>query len=181
MPWSRRSIVQLTCELALAELGPGERAVDGAARLLGRGRQRDALVELHLDIRAEQALDLHGALGREDMRRAVDVRLKGDAGVGDLAQLRQAHDLEAARVRDDGALPAHEMVQAAQSGDALRTRPQHQVIGVGEDDVGAGRLELLGVEGLHGGGCPHRHEGRRADWPTRCRDLAQPRAAVGLQ
>ena len=59
--------------------------------------------------------------------------------------------------------------------------PQHQVVGVGEDDVGAGRLELVGVESLHGGSCPHRHEGRRADWPMRRRDLAQARAAVGLQ
>ena len=35
------------------------------SHLLRRGGQRDALVELHLDVGAEQALDLDGALGRE--------------------------------------------------------------------------------------------------------------------
>ena len=33
----------------------------------------------------------------------------------------------------------HEAVQAAELGDALGAGPQHQMIGVGEDDVGAGR------------------------------------------
>ena len=72
--------------------------------------------------------------------RAVDVRLEGDALVGDLAQLGEAHHLEAAGVGEDRPVPAHEAVQAAEPGDALGARPQHQMIGVGEDDVGAGGL-----------------------------------------
>ena len=36
------------------------------------------------------------------------------------------------------------MVQAAEPGDALGAGPQHQVIGVGEDDVGAGRRTSSG-------------------------------------
>ena len=94
------------CEGPLAALGPGERAIDGALDLLARGGQRDAFVELHLDVGAEQALDLDGALGRQQVRGAVDVRLEGDALVGDLAQLGEAHDLEAAGVGEDRAGPS---------------------------------------------------------------------------
>ena len=65
----------------LAALGPGERAIDRALDLLARGGQRDAFVELHLDVGAEQALDLDGALGRQQVRGPVDVRLEGDAGI----------------------------------------------------------------------------------------------------
>ena len=128
----------------LAALGPGERAIDGALDLLARGGQRDAFVELHLDVGAEQALDFDGALGRQQVRGAVDVRLEGDALVGDLRELGEAHDLEAAGVGEDRTVPAHEAVQAAEPGDALGTGAQHQVVGVGEHDVDAGGPQLVG-------------------------------------
>ena len=47
------------------------------------GGQAHAFVELHLDVGAEQPLDLDRALGRQHMRRAVDVRLEGDAALVD--------------------------------------------------------------------------------------------------
>ena len=168
-------------EGALAALGPGERAVDGALDLLARGGQRDALVELHLDVGAEQALDLDGALGREQMRGPVDVRLEGDALVGDLPELGEAHDLEAAGVREDGTVPAHEVVQAAEPGDALGAGAQHQVVGVGEHDIDAGGPQLVGGDGLDGRRGAHGHEGRRADVSARRGDLAEAGAAVGLE
>ena len=80
------------------------------------------------------------------------------------------------RVGEDRPVPAHEGVQAAEAGDALGAGAQHQVIGVGEDDVGAGRLHLVEVERLDGGGGADRHEGRRADEPVRRR--TSPRRAA---
>ena len=65
---------------------------------------------------------------------------KAHALLGDLADLGQAHHLEAAGVGEDRPVPAHEAVQAAEPRDALGAGAQHQVIGVAEDDVGAGRL-----------------------------------------
>ncbi len=62
-------------------------------------RQLDALVELHLDVGAEQALDLDGALRRQHVARAVDVRLEAHALLADLADLAERHDLEAAASR----------------------------------------------------------------------------------
>ena len=110
---------------------------------------------------------------------AVDVRAKGDAVVGDLAQLRQRHDLEAAGVGQDRPRPVHELVQPAERGDALRAGPQHQVIGVGEHDVGAGAAHLVEGDALHGRLRADRHEGRRRDRAARRRYLAAARGAVG--
>ena len=74
--------------------------------------------------------------------RAVDVRAEHDAVFGQLRQLRQAEDLEAARVGEHRALPAHEAVQAAVRGDHLEAGAQPQVIGVAEDDARADAFEL---------------------------------------
>ena len=127
-------------------LRPAQRQFHGAVDFTALGGKLETLVQLHLDVGAEQALDLDGAFGREHVRRAVEVRLEAHALLADRAQLAERHDLEAARVRQDRALPAHELMQAAKPSDALRARPQHQVIGVGQHDVGAGVAYLLGVE-----------------------------------
>ena len=75
----------------------------------------------------------------------------------------KGHDLEAPGVRQDGAIPAHEPVQAAQALQPLGSGPQHQVIGIAEDDVGPGGLHLVHGQGLDRGCGPHRHEGGGAD------------------
>ena len=63
--------------------------------------------------------------------------------------------------------------------DALRARPQHQVIGVAEQDVGAGGAHGRRVHALHGRLRADRHEGGRAHDAVRGRDLAGARGAVG--
>ena len=120
-------------------------AATGACRARSRARRRQlhAFVELHRDVGAEQRLDLDRALGRELDRRAVEVRAEGHALVLDLAQLRQRHHLEAAGIGEDRPRPVHEPMQAAERRDALGAGPQHQVIGVGEHDVGAGLAHLV--------------------------------------
>ena len=127
---------------------------------------------------AEQALDLHRALGRQHVARAVDVRGKAHALLAHLADLRQRHDLEAARVGEDRPFPAHEGVQAAEPRHALRAGAQHQVVGVGEDDVGARLFHLVEVERLDRAGSADRHEGRRAHDAARRRQRAEARRAV---
>ena len=79
----------------------------------------------------------------------------------------QAEHLEAARVGEDRARPAHEAVQPAERRDPLRARAQHQVIGVAEDDPRAQPLELGGRQRLDGGLRADRHEHRRLDHAVR--------------
>ena len=61
----------------------------------------------------------------------------------------------------------------------LRPGPEHQVIGVAEDDVGAGRAHVRGLHRLDRRRGPHRHERRRADCPPLHHDRAAARGPVG--
>ena len=45
--------------------------------------------------------------------------------------------------------PIHELVQATERRNAFRTGPQHEVIGVGEHDVGTARTQSFGRHALH--------------------------------
>ena len=139
---------------------------------------RRAFVELHLDVGAEEALDFNGAFRRQHVARAVDMRLERHAVFGEFPQLRQRHHLKAARVGKDRMRPVHESVQSAECGDALRRRPQHQMIGVAEHDVGACRPHMLGQHRLHRAGGADRHEGGRPDCAMRGLDDAGARRAV---
>ena len=56
--------LRLVRESGMRALRPAQRQLHRLLRPVPLGRQLDALVELHLDVGAEQALDLDGALGR---------------------------------------------------------------------------------------------------------------------
>ncbi len=165
-------------ERCLAALGPAERQLQRRPRFVMRRRKRRALVEHHLDVGAEQALHLDGALRRQLYRGAVDMRLEGDARFGNAAELGQRHDLIAAGIGEDRPVPMHEAMQAAEPGDALGARPQHQMIGVGEEDVGARRLHVFGEHGFDRGASADRHEGGRAHHPAWRGDGPGPRRAI---
>ena len=71
----------------------------------------------------------------ELVHAAVEVRLEQDAVLVELAQVCQAESLEAAAVREDRAMPTHEIVKASQLVDHIYTRPQHEMIGVGQENL----------------------------------------------
>src|SRR5919112_1203315 len=169
---------RLLTEGDAAALGPPQAQTHRLLYEVVGGRQPHALVKLHLDVGAEQALDLDRPFRGEHMRRAVDVRLEGDPALVELAQGRERHDLEAARVRQDRERPVHERVQAPEPRDALGSRAQHEVVSVAEDDVGTQRLHLLRVHGLDRRGGADGHERRGADYSARHADLAAARRSV---
>ena len=72
-------------------------------------------------------------------------------------------DLVAARVGDDRALPAHELVQAAQLADQVLAGLDEQVERVAEHHVVAQLGDLARVERLDRRGGGERHERGRAD------------------
>src|SRR5262249_34753681 len=120
--------------LARRPLGlvPLEAAVEPAVGALGRARrvgavggERRALVEGERDVGSERGLDLHRALGAEEVLAAVAHRAEADPILCDLdvgptrlppprldlvgdATVGEREDLEAARVGDDRPIPAHE-------------------------------------------------------------------------
>ena len=69
-----------------------------------------AFVEGHDDVRPQGHLNLDGSLGREEMRRAIEVRTEGNAFFCDLSQACQAENLESTGVGEQGPVPTHEAV-----------------------------------------------------------------------
>jgi hypothetical protein len=107
------------------------------------------------------------------------MRAKGHALVLDLAQLRERHDLEATGIGQNGARPAHECVQPAERRDALGTRPQHEVIGIGKDNVSAGCTHRIRRQAFDRGLRADRQERRRGDAAVRRRYFPAAGGAVG--
>ncbi len=106
---------------------------------------------------------------------------KLDAFLGQFPEVGEAHHLISAAVGQDRARPVHEFVQAAQLRHPLRAGAQHQVVGIAQDDIGAGIAHGLGRHGLDRRGGPHRHEGGRADLAPAHRNRAGPRLAVACR
>ena len=75
--------------------------------------------------------------------------------------------------------PSHERMQPAERGDAFGAGAEHQVIGIGEQDIGAGRAHVVVVHALDRRLRADRHESRRAHRPVRGRNFAGARGAVG--
>ena len=98
------------------------------------------------------------------MRVAVEMRLEGDAFLGDAAEVGKAENLEASGIGQEGVGPGHEAVEAAELADEFVAGAEEEVVGVSEDD---GRFEFfpkvaLG-EAFDGGLGADGHEGGRGD------------------
>jgi hypothetical protein len=105
------------------------------------------------------------------------MRAKGDRTIVDLTPVREREDLKTAAVGQKRMRPTHELLYAAQFGDELRARPQHQVIGIGQDNPRAGGGYLLGRLGLDERLRAHRHKNRRLDYRPRRGEAAATRLA----
>ena len=105
-------------------------------------RQFGTDVQHHLDVRAQQLLADHRALGGEALPGPVVRRTEGHAVVVDRAG--QRHHLVATGIGEEMAVPAGEAVQAAHGRHHLGARSQHQVVSVGQHDLDAQVVEVLG-------------------------------------
>ena len=156
--------------------------------VLARDVERRALVERERDVGAERGLDLHRGLRPHEALAPVDVGAepdallldRQDAAVRRLAPLGRAaldllgdravphrEHLEATRVGDDRAAPAHELVQAAHPLDVLVPGLDEQVERVAEHHLVPERGHLVGLQRLDGRGRRQRHERRRVDVTVR--------------
>ena len=139
-------------------------ALHRLTRVVGVVQRRRRLIEGEDDVRPERFLNGDRRLGGQPLPRAVDVRGEGCAVFVHAHQLRtlatrryrrvarehadllahpvfqtepEREHLEAAAVGDDGPVPTHEAVQAAQLVDRLRARAEKQVVRVRQQDARA--------------------------------------------
>ncbi|MNV85483.1 hypothetical protein D3C71_1794470 [compost metagenome] len=104
--------------------------------------------------------------------------LEGHALLVQLAQAGKRHDLKTAAVGEDRMWPADQLMQAAKPCHAFRAGPQHQVIGIAENDIGPELAHLIEIHGLDSTDSANRHEGRCADDAARHGDFAKAGAAA---
>jgi hypothetical protein len=107
--------------------------------------------------------------------------LELDAVLRDSPALGETEHLIPATVGQDGSIPSDKPVQASEAPDELITRSEVKVIGVAENDFGAGVLEILEEDPFDGPLRPDRHEGGRVHDTVRRLELPMARSAVGSQ
>ncbi len=148
---------ELGCCLATAAV-PAEGALDGFGGGGEGGVAGEDVVEGHGDVDAEGGLDLHGELGGVVVFGAVDVGAEADAFFADVAEAGEGEDLESTAIGEDWAGPLHEAVDAAEVLDELVAGSEVEVVGVDEDDAGAGGGDFGGEEGFDSGEGADGHE-----------------------
>ena len=142
---------------------------------------RRTLVERHDDVGTDDALDVHHALGGEDVLRTVDVGSKLAALLRELADAREGEDLEAAGVGEDRAVPTVEAMEATSGPEHLAAGAEVEVVGVAQDDLGLHLLlEFAEVDSLHAAHRAHGHEDGGEDLAMGRLNAAGPRVAVGV-
>ena len=102
----------------------------------------EAFVEHHRDVRSELRLNVDGRFRRQQMLAAIEMRSKRHTFLVHLPPRGQAEHLIAAAVGQDRLLPADELMEAAETADALGAGPQIEMIGVGENDLRAQVVEI---------------------------------------
>jgi hypothetical protein len=75
----------------------------------------------------------------------------------------EGKNLESARVGEDGALPTHEWVDAADLAKNLGSGTEEKMVGIGEEDLGTRVVKEIGRLGFHRRMRADRHEQRGAD------------------
>ena len=138
------------------------------------------LIEHHGYIGPQIFLNPDGALGRQHHPRAIEVTLKVDSLIGYPGEGRQAEKLVPAAIGQNRAVPTHEPVKPAQSGDYLISRSQGQMICVGENNLAACRRQILRRQSLHSRLSADGHESRCVHLTVRKRETARTGFALGV-
>jgi hypothetical protein len=97
------------------------------------------------------------------MGAAVNVGTKGDAVRIDLPVGGQAEYLVPARIGEDGTIPLHKRMQTAKATNQLVTRPQIEMVCIGEDELGARFVQITRLQRLDVGQRADRRERRHLD------------------
>jgi hypothetical protein len=106
--------------------------------------------------------------------------LKTHTLFADPSQIPKAENLKPAAVGQDRAIPVHEGMEPPQAPDQFVPRPQKEVVGVGQDDLGSDFTKSLGKDRLDGPLGPDGHENRRFDHPMGSAESSSPGAGIAI-
>jgi hypothetical protein len=162
-----------------APLRPAMRQVHragGDAALDGRGH---TLIKRHQDVRPDGSLRLDAAFRAQPNEGIVDIAFEFGVFLAQRAASRQREYLIAAGIGQNRSRPVHEGVDPVEFFEDCNARPQHQMIGVGEEDLGAALEQVFTPLRTHGCVRAHGHEGRRQDFVVTRRETRRTRARAG--
>ena len=120
---------------------------------------RWTLVERHHDVCTDTALNVHHALWCKDVFAAVDMAPEGATLLCELADACEREHLEAAAICEDRAIPAVESVETSRGFEHSCPRPQVQVVGIAQNDLGFHLfVQVTYCNSLDAAHCAHGHE-----------------------
>ena len=163
----------------LAALSPGVGARQSLL-VVGSIARLGAFVQDHDYVRSQLLLHADHHLGAEKVARAIYVGAKLDTILGDLALSGQAEHLEATRIGQDGAIPAHKAVQSAHLGHQVRSGTQIEVIGIAQDQLDPQFSKIPRIEGLDCRLGANRGKSRGRDLAVGGVDASQASTASGV-
>ena len=160
--------------------GPAD-AAKGRVAHHGRfvGQPHD-VVEHHRHVAAQGLLNGHRPFRRDGHQPAVDVRAEDGLLLGHLDAMGEAEELEAAAIGQDGPVPAHEAVQAAERGNDLFAGPQGEMIGIAQHHLRPAPADLIDLQPFDGSLRGDGHEGGQIYRPVRRGKNTPPRRTVGI-
>ncbi len=99
--------------------------------------------------------------------------------LGNLTNIAEAEDLEAAGIGENRPFPLHKIVQIAMQLHDFLTRAQPQVESVAENNLRAGRFHFFRRHAFHGTVSTHRHKGWRFHYATIKHQTTATRTTIG--
>jgi hypothetical protein len=126
------------------------------------------------------SLDIHRRLRCEHVLAAVEMRAESDTLLLHFSTRGKAEHLIAAAVCQDGLLPSYEPVKTAETPDPLGSRPQIEMIGIGEKDLGTEAFEIALGKSLDSALSAHGHERWCLDGAMRRLQHTTPRGTQGV-
>ena len=92
------------------------------------------------------------------MLAAVNMRPERDAFLRNFAETGETENLETAAIGQNGAVPIHKLMQAAHFPDNIYSRPEVEVVVIGQDHTDIDLFKLAGSNGFNGGLAADRHK-----------------------
>ncbi len=128
--------------------------------------ERWAFIEDHADVAPDGSLNLKDGFRGQKNGASIEVALKTNSFLGDLAEFGERKDLVPSRVGEDGAIPLHERMQSPEIIEHGGAGAEKEVIGVPQKDAGIERGigQFTGMHRFYRAAGSYGHESRCLDF-----------------
>ncbi len=159
--------------------GPAHGHFHGQTGFVMGGGVRGAFVKNHDNVGIQHGLNTHAFFGGKEEFVPIHWAAKVHALFFNFAHCPQAKHLKPARISQNGAIPAHKLVQTAKIGHDVQAGPHPQVECVAQDDLRIDFAKVTRGHAFDGAIGAYGHENWGLNNPMRRGNLAAPSFAGG--